>query len=186
MALGPGETGHILANRPPPVTDRKQATRALRDFRARGGKIRTQTWYQLWSTGEDQAAAAYMRYRRAGGTERATVFYRAWGQVELEGLDNNPQVLGPLNRRPTRLGVMETKSATGIMQRIRIFAVDQDHNIHVRDASVTSRTGLTRNNAIRRAIDISSAPDRRHSGSDLRHLRTIAAFQFAAVAMVPR
>lgn len=188
MALGPGETGQILANRPPrPRDDRQRATRALKAFRNQGGKIRTQTWYQLWNQNEDQAATAYTKYRAAGGTLRATIFYRAWGQVELEGLDNDPQVLGPLNRRPTHFSHMQTLTATGIMQRIRIFATDQTGNIHVRDASVTSNKGMTRNNAIREAIDVSESTNRKHGpGSDLRHLTTIAAFHFQAVKMLPR
>lgn len=186
--LGYGETGQLLADRPTQsaADQRQRATAGLRAFRARGGKIRTQTWYRLYNSDEIQATEAFTTYRTRGGTMRAGTFYRAWGQAELEGMVNHPEVLAPLHRRPTTFTTMQTRSATGIMQRIRIFATDDKGNVHVRDASVTSSQGMSRNNAIREAIEISSAPDKRHTGSDLRHLHTIAAFHFAAITMTPR
>jgi len=102
------------------------ATAALRDFRAAGGGIQTQRWYRLW------------------------------GQAEFALGDQQSEIARPLSRIPERgtLPVIETRNTTHLQQRVRVFGITREGAYDTRVVTVRSPNGVSRANAIRRAIGI--------------------------------
>jgi hypothetical protein len=115
----------------------ENATKALGEFRAAGGHIRTQTWYRMW--GE-------------------IVNEKSLEQIELGA---------PLHLRPTvdQLIPMTTVRARGFAQRSQIFGRNSAGEVFTKTIDVRTDTLVSRRNAIHKAIGIAegiaadAAPD---------------------------
>ena len=102
------------------------ASGALSEFRAAGGKMRTQSWYRMWGEVENE--------RSLGGIETGR----------------------PLHLRPTQDEIipMTTKRASGYMQRVNVVTRDADGIMATKTIDVRSRGLISRKNAIGRAMQI--------------------------------
>lgn len=100
------------------------ATDALRVFRDAGGRIRTQSWYRLYS------------------------------QAQLEGVMSGREAGANLRSRPTsgEIQTATSRRATGYMQRVTVMGRDAGGNIISREVSFRSNNLVSRQNAINKAL----------------------------------
>lgn len=102
------------------------STQALAEFRAAGGKMRTQTWYRMW------------------------------GEVENERSLFGIETGRPLHLKPTQDEIipMTTRRAAGYMQRVQVVTRDAEGSVATKTIDVRSKTLISRKNAIARAEKI--------------------------------
>jgi hypothetical protein len=126
------------------------------------------------------ATAGLAAFRRAGGGIRAQTWYRLYGQAEFAGIARNTEAGAALNRIPERssLPVVTTRSKTGIQQRVRVFGTTPEGTIDSRVVTIRTQNGISRQNAIRRAIDAVAA-------SDSYPLRPVSGVHISAFQEVP-
>ena len=107
------------------ISEGRSATETLRDWRARGGAIRTQTWY------------------------------RVWGQVENEQLQAIPEAAEPPHRRPTPETIQErtTKRPGAYHQDVTLIVQDAHGNVELRNVHLRTPRLLSRRGAIRAVKD---------------------------------
>lgn len=102
------------------------SSQALAEFRAAGGKMRTQNWYRMW------------------------------GEVENERSLSGIETGLPLHLKPTgdEIIPVTTRRASGFMQRVQVVAMDADGTHFTKTIDVRSKGLISRKNAIIRAEKI--------------------------------
>lgn len=110
------------------LSNGQTATSALHDFRAAGGRMRTQT------------------------------FYRLYGQAQVEGIHRYEEASRPLNRTPdySEIQQMTVRRGGGFLHKVVVMTRDASGQIISRTLNITRRTPMTRGAAIRRAMEIVS------------------------------
>lgn len=108
------------------IREGRNATDALRMFRALGGSVRTQTWYRLY------------------------------GQAQMEGIQGAHELEAPLHRIPETQDIqqMTTRRSRGFMQRVVVMGRDSHGLVVSKDVSLRTDKLVSRKTAVNRAVEL--------------------------------
>lgn len=106
--------------------------------------------------GEFTSSQALAEFRAAGGKMRTQTWYRMWGEVENERSLSGIETGRPLHLKPTQDEVipMTTRRASGYMQRVQVVTRDSEGTLATKTIDVRSKDLISRKNAIGRAEKI--------------------------------
>lgn len=121
--------------------------------------------YPLWAVTSGisnglSARAALAAFREGGGHTADSTWFRLYGEVRSSVEDRTAEVGRPLNRRPTgdELTTWTTAGATGYLQQVEVYTKSRiTGEIGVKPFSVTGNTLVSRQTAIRQALDLYEA-----------------------------
>lgn len=103
------------------------------------------------------ARAGLSAFRAAGGHVADRTWYRLYSEAKASVADRVNELGRPLNRRPTasERTMFSTRGARGVLQQIEVFVRDKaTGQVEVLPYSVTSRGGVTRQEAIDEALSV--------------------------------
>jgi hypothetical protein len=140
------------------IREGRNATDALRIFREKGGRVRTQSWYRLW------------------------------GQAQLEGIQGAHELEAPLHLRPQApdIQTMSTRRSTGYMQRVVVMGRDSLGYVVSKDVSLRTDRLVSRRTAIKRAVELLNTHGGRFpEQSDSEPMSVIAGFYQGTYELEP-
>lgn len=104
----------------------ESSSRSLSEYRAAGGRIRTQTWYRMWGEIENERS--------------------------LAGIEEGQ----PLHLKPTGDEIMQmtTRRASGYMQRVQVFGRTAQGDVMTKTIDLRTGDLVSRRNAIGKAMGV--------------------------------
>jgi hypothetical protein len=99
---------------------------------------------------------SFRGYRKLGGNISSDIWQRVWGEVENELSLGAIERGKPLNRLPQAEDIlpMTTKRATGYLQQVQVIMSEANGEVLTKTFSISTKTLVSRQNAIRKAMQI--------------------------------
>lgn len=115
------------------------------------------------------ASAALTAYREAGGKVRTQTWYQLYGQAQAAGVHRGQEPTRNLHRRPLASEAITwtTRGAKGVMQQVELYVRERSTGLVVtRYYNIRSDKFISRANAIRKAMAGFNAAGAPGSGSE--------------------
>lgn len=136
----------------------------------------------------DSATSTLTAWRARGGAIRTQTWYRIWGQVENEQLQAIPEASRQPGRRPTADELQErsSKRPGAYHQEVVVIVQDAHGNVELRNVKLRTSRLLSRRGAVRAVIDKWNdvGPEARQ-GSSGTVWRATGGVYFGSFSLVP-